>query len=856
MLSLFNSKHSNRCLTFSSRSSFNPIYHIPSTYQHLRLSVRFIVIVGLKNDHLFAQIDRWPKSSLFKIHSHKYSTLCLSPGQISPQKKSQIDQPPGLAYDKVENWTSQVYQHLPFEPDPNLFEKINPLESPSFNKLEEILALSQESPSNNQLCNRLVYLIDNDLHAADELKTEIIKNSINLPSNLQITNHCFNLLINHRDINGYLNWLPLVSSTCLDSSPENSTFSTSETHLNEILKLAPSDITPLLRFLTILTSKNCLNKQIALKSIRHLVRTQSPSKSIEIANKIFFISKPSLGFSQQTDFLHDFFVLQLANQGYLSEALQLLFSNPQEPGSQVDLTKNTISPLTYQVLADQLLTKIKHNSFQLNDPWSSQLDSLIAHWYKNHQPSLSAWLAPNKSNKCQNQVLPSLTKKISKQYLKFSTGNFSHSSIKELFSFLARFKTLIDENQHPKFIKAAQLASELNQLFPLRESFSQLRKLLQTIYPQQGKETQEQFIKSLIFQNQLQVINSQPKSGTTIDNLMPSKYLSYDFKTRPDVTLLWAHSWMIYYQRSGQPRQAIEIFLDYFIPLGCDLKLVGKILTRRSDGFSDSSNPMSFPRNPKHQQLIHPTTGVLTVLYDSILSICPPKLLNLVFQSFLTQHYPSSQSLNNSFTNQSHPTISINHVHRLRPNFTSFRPFVRTYLKNKDVESSLEVLKEMHSACLPNQIIDEGGWIDLLEWCAIHSAGPKSKSEANLSGWGSQRKRKIKGWDGQMKEKLIYLVLRHFLKANSIKLINQTDFLEIQSSNDPVNLLPNLREEAWMSNHSNFLNSQSFKDFCSYNNQFPTLKLLLKIKSGFNHSGNKRGTKFINRLINFKMGKI
>ncbi|KAI7942997.1 hypothetical protein MJO29_012841 [Puccinia striiformis f. sp. tritici] len=802
---------------------------------------------------------------------------------------------PDLAHDKVENWTSRVHADQPFQPDFTLFEPIEPI-SENTAPVQDL-----KSRIDSSLSDRLVYLIRNDPEAAEQLRSEIIKSAINLPTNLQITSHSFDLLFRENNIRSYLAWLPLVAphhlqqASSLDIRPP---ISISEVHLNHILKSSPDDLSSILKFLEILVAKDCYSRHLAFTVIRHLVRTQNPTTTVSAIEKICSTVKKLPSSGELVKSSYDFLVVQLANQGHLSEAVQIFNTSSQQPESG----SNTAFPLTYQVLADQLVSRIKDESLQSRQHWSDMLDNLISRWRVDHKPSLNTWLAKESEYfKPLNLLSPSLTKRISKKYAKVFNNASSVNPevchkiyIEKLGHFTSYFRSLFDQNDHPKFVKAAQLANEIHQILPLRNS---LENILENLH-QSGTEryvgTDEQIIKSFVLEPPHVLCN---KPGQLIEQrtrMCPK----FTFENRSDIIFLWAHSWMIFYHRSRQPKRAIEIFLEYFIPVGCDVKLLNQIrwgprqsesssMDNRTEGSHESStvdHPLSGQQEQRYQKLIHPTVGVLTVLYDSILSICPPKLIPIIFDSFLTQHFHRSKISSSSSPPSGHSMRSINK--RLEPNLGSFRPFVRACLKAKDVDGALRILESMHTHLDKRSTEfggggggerDEGGWIDLLEWCAIQSSGPKPKQFNPHYRWGDLRRKKVNGWDGKTKEELIYLVLQNFflLKFNtfpSLSIQSPTssndsshDFLEthklIRSSeiknNHQSNILEGLKiftiESPLIQSKLKFLIPQSpsthpSQSICLQN--FPSLKLIAKIRYGFRLAKNSKGLKIVDKLLN------
>ncbi|KAA1114788.1 hypothetical protein PGT21_023112 [Puccinia graminis f. sp. tritici] len=797
--------------------------------------------------------------------------------EVKPNSRQEFD----LANDKVENWTSRAHADIPFRPDFTLFEPIEPVDDISQANANDHTVLDLKSRIDTSLSERLVYLIRDDPDAAEQLRSEIIKSGINLPINLKITSHCFDLLFQAHNIASYLEWLPLVSSShlqqasCLDIRPP---ISISEVHLNYILKSIPRKLSSILKFLEILVVKGCFSRHVGFTAIRHLVRTQSPATTISTTEKMCSIIKKQSYSDELIKSCYDFLVVQLANQGHLSEAIDILYTPPQQSNSRYGSGSAKAYPLTYQALADQMISKIKEDSPQSTQNWSRELNRLISRWREADQPSLKLWLA--KKSECLNSLnLPPLTKQISKKYVKVFKNAMSvkpeichQISLEKLDQFITYFRSLSDQNHHPKFVKAAQLANEIHQILPLRNSF---RNIQASLHPHEGSQqegTEEQILKSFILEPPVRLGVKPGQASNQATQLCPK----FTIETRSDIVFLWAHSWMIFYHRSGQPRRAIQIFLDYFIPLGCDVNLINQVRwgpnrdgnpsRTRSDQFTSSNDPTGL----NYQKLIHPTVGVLTVLYDSILSICPPKLIPVVFDSFLTQHFhqPSGPS------SPTHPKLT----KRLEPNLGSFRPFVRACLKAKDVDGALKILESMHihldqlADVKTGGVQDEGGWIDLMEWCAIHSSGPKPKEFDPNYQWGAQRKRKIKGWDGKMKEELIYLVLQKFLvlKFNTIPQPLLTSDIRLKDQHNPQNFLEKSKpnnsvqiskiftvKNPLIQSKLNFLDAPTDPSkstlITSFSSQFPSLKLISKLKYGFYLSKNSNGLKVTNKLLmNYK----
>ncbi|OAV88721.1 hypothetical protein PTTG_11880 [Puccinia triticina 1-1 BBBD Race 1] len=799
-------------------------------------------------------------------------------GRLANQSEPRCSEESDLAHDKVENWNSRAHAHLPFRPDFTLFEPLEPADDPSQANANDHTVLHLKSRVDTSLAERLVYLIRDDPDAAEQLRTEIIKSGINLSSNLKITSHCFDLLFQAQDIASYLEWLPLVASSHLQQTSSldiRPPISISEVHLNYILKSSPNELSSILKFLEILVAKECYSRHIAFTVIRHLVRTQTPATTISATEKICSIIKSSDELIKSS---YDFLVVQLANQGHLSEALEILYTPHQQSDSREGSGSTNAYPLTYQALADQMVSRIKDKSHQTSQNWSGELDRLISRWREVHKPSLNAWLA-KKSQTHNSLNLQPLTKQISKKYVKVFQNaigvkpEICHQiSLEKLDHFTSYFRSLFDQNNHPKFVKAAQLANEIHQFLPLRNSFQDILETLQPHQVAQHEGTEEQILKSFVLNPPVRLGDKpgQPKISAAL--LCPK----FAFEARSDIVFLWAHSWMIFYHRSGQPRRAIQIFLDYFIPVGCDVKLLDQIRwgpngdgspsRTRSNEFRSSTDPT---RHQTYHKLIHPTVGVLTVLYDSLLSICPPKLIPIVFHSFLTQHFhqPSAPS------SATHPKLN----KRLEPNLGSFRPFVRACLKAKDVDGALNVLEYMHTHLgqladvKTGRIQDEGGWIDLLEWCAIHSAGPKPKAFDPSYQWGDQRKRKINGWDGKMKEELVYAVLQKFffLKAHSMPqppvhsdpprrvFLEQSPSGRALSHPNPSNIRHSIqgsriftgKKNALIQSKLTFLDHSSPASSTLISAQFPSLKLISKLKFAFFLAKNSNGSKMTNQLL-------
>ncbi|KAI7943879.1 hypothetical protein MJO28_011407 [Puccinia striiformis f. sp. tritici] len=770
---------------------------------------------------------------------------------------------PNLAHDKVENWTSRVHANQPFQPDFTLFEPIEPM-SANTAPVQDL-----KSRIDSSLSDRLVYLIQNDPEAAEQSRSEIIKSAINLPTNLQITSHSFDLLFRgkqHQILSG-------MASTL---------------HLNHILKSSPNDLVSIVKFLEILVAKDCYSRHLAFTVIRHLVRTQNPTTTISAIRKICLTVKKLPSPGELIKSSYDFLVVQLANQGHLSEAIQVFSTSSQEP----KCSSNKAFPLTYQVLADQLVSRIKDESLQSRQHWSDMLDSLISRWRVDHNPSLNVWLA-KKSEYPEplNLLPPSLTKQISKKYAKLFNKASSVNPevchqiyVEKLEHFTSYFRSLFDQNDHPKFVKAAQLANKIHQIIPLRNSLENILEKLHQSGTERYVGTDEQIIKSFVLEPPHVLCDKPGQLVNQRTKLCPK----FTFENRSDIVFLWAHSWMIFYHRSRQPRRVIEIFLEYFIPIGCDVKLLNQIrwgpkqsdsssIDNRSKESSTVDHPLPEQQEQKYQKLIHPTVGVLTVLYDSILSICPPKLIPIIFDSFLTQHFhPSEISSSLSSSPFGHSMRSINK--RLEPNLGSFRPFVRACLKAKDVDGALKILESMHTY-LDKKLNqsggggeqDEGGWIDLLEWCAIHSSGPKPKQFNPNYRWGDLRRKKLNGWDGKMKEDLIFLVLQNFflLKFNtfpSLAIQHSThDFLENHrvvcssemKNNHQSNILEGLKiftiKNPLIQSKLKFLIPESSSThpsqyICLQN--FPSLKLIAKIRYGFRLAQNSKGLKIVDKLLN------
>ncbi|KAI9614900.1 hypothetical protein H4Q26_009298 [Puccinia striiformis f. sp. tritici PST-130] len=543
--------------------------------------------------HLPGPVD-FPSSrhySIVKIH--------LAPPSLGLEPNSSVDtsmaQPgsseePDLAHDKVENWTSRVHANQPFQPDFTLFEPIEPL-SASTAPVQDL-----KSRIDSSLSDRLVYLIQNDPEAAEQLRSEIIKSAINLPTNLQITSHSFDLLFRENNIRSYLEWLPLVAphhlqqASSLDIRPP---ISISEVHLNHILKSSPNDLALIVKFLEILVAKDCYSRHLAFTVIRHLVRTQNPTTTVSAIEKICSTVRKLPSPSELIKSSYDFLVVQLANQGHLAEAIQVFSASSQEP----KCSSNKAFPLTYQVLADQLVSRIRDESVQSRQNWSDMLDSLISRWRVDHNHSLDTgvnciWLARKSEYlKPLNLLPPSLTKQISKKYAKlFSKASSVNPEVcyqiyvEKLGHFTSYFRSLFNQNDHPKFVKAAQLANKIHQILPLRNSLENILEKLHQSGTEQYVGTDEQIIKSFVLEPP-HVLCDKPGNQDGDRN-----------------------------------------FLEYFIPIGCDVKLLNQIRwgpkhsdsssihnrSRESHESSTVDHPLSEQQERKYQKLIHPTVGVLT----------------------------------------------------------------------------------------------------------------------------------------------------------------------------------------------------------------------------------------------------
>ncbi|PLW21344.1 hypothetical protein PCANC_21951 [Puccinia coronata f. sp. avenae] len=142
------------------------------------------------------------------------------------RRQMSINSPPASAWSKstprrpqVKNWTSGAYAHLPFRPNLTLFEPVEATaDNTSRTKAHDHNVLDLKSRLDTSLFERLVYLIPDDRNAAEQLRTEIIENGINLPMNLQITSHCFDLLFQANNIPSCLGWLPLVAACHLEQA--------------------------------------------------------------------------------------------------------------------------------------------------------------------------------------------------------------------------------------------------------------------------------------------------------------------------------------------------------------------------------------------------------------------------------------------------------------------------------------------------------------------------------------------------------------------------------------------------------------------------------------------------------------
>lgn len=779
-----------------------------------------------------------------------------------------------IASDNVEDWTSPKYAHLPFRPDFSLFEPLEQIDHVVLEK-ENILDDSILNHNTNvALCERLVDLIKTDLIAADELRLHISNHRIELPADQNIIQHCFGLLMRSKDVHGYLEWINIIPDSELQRMISKERDSIFDQHLKQILCLIPSSFATIRRFFETLVLKGCLTNRLIRTTVSHLVRTQPPQSVLEFhydaVRKICDLSTNSsnpdvfLGLCTK---LYNHTILQLANQRHLSEAIELV-NESWNPVPDSPPFRKKISPSTYRVLADQLLLLVADEQGSGRTDWSHHLERVLSSWNLSNPIGLESWLTSSDSV----SQLPSgsrLTHKVSRSYPQYldqtatllSDGTHRIQDLADTTHRLVLYlKTVLSRGNHVKFVKSSHIANVIQKMLSLGGSFEEASRRCGYCGLH---EDEEQYLKSLVFDDdQLRLfLNKVHTTGESLE-FENQLLLPISVKFQSDVILLWAHSWMIYYQRNKQYARVIDIFLQYFIPLGVDREILNP---SRSEAASSS---IDIDIQTSSVPLIHPTTGVLTVLYDSILHTRPTKSASSILRSFLRQIPPSSTSnsyrtagtvLENAGLSSTQIGSSIR-SNRLQPNSASFQPFIRAFLRVGDVEKALNLLIEMQQyICVSSNELnpEEGVWIDLLEWCASQSAGPMtgctSRGDRN---WGLNRKRKRLGWSGEMKERLVYSVLERFVQQD--QRINRPipDMYQPSSSINPSNLIPKL-----YSQHSHFIDfyldqlhwhTLHKKDLGS--SSYLGLKLLKRIQAGFQVCGNRRGTKILDRLLCWRKG--
>ncbi|KAH9822594.1 hypothetical protein DFH28DRAFT_949173 [Melampsora americana] len=778
-----------------------------------------------------------------------------------------------IASDKVEDWTSQKYAHLPFLPDFSLFEPLEQIDNLVTRK-ESILTDSILNHNTNvALCERLVYLIETDLVAAEELRLHISNHHIALPAHQNIIQHCFGLLMHSKDVQGYLEWINIIPDSELQRLVSKERDSIFDQHLKQILSLIPSSLTTIQQFFETLMLKGCLTNRLIRTTVSHLVRSQSPQTVLEfyyeavrkMCDQSADLSEPDRFLGLCTK-LFNHTILQLANQRHLSEAMKLV-NEFWNPGPESPVFRKRLSPSTYRVLADQLLSRVADEQGSKRDNWSEHLERIFSSWNLSDPIGLESWLSSSENLSKLPHGSP-LTHKVSRSHSPYldqtvsslcdgtnrtrNLGDTTHRLVLYL-------RTVLSHGNHVKFVKSSHIANVIQKMVSLGGSFEEASRKYGYCEPH---ENEEQYLRSLVFDHaKLQLfLNKVHSAGQSLE-FEDQLLLPMSTKFRSDLILLWAHTWMIYYQRNKQYARVIEIFLQYFIPLGVDCEMLKK---------SQADGSIKLDIQTTSVPLIHPTTGVLTVLYDSILHTQPSKSASSILSSFLQHISPSSTSTSDQPEGSTARGIeSLVVSHRLKPNSASFQPFMRAFLRVGDVERALNVLIEMQrSICIRSEDdlnSEEGGpWIDLLEWCASQSGGRINSNDR--SNWGIDRKRKRLGWNGEMKERLVYSVLERLIREEEVERNgNLKDRIEphlvlSSSSNsmiNPISLIPKLylKHSDLIDDWLHELRSSTTlkkKGFCLKLN----LKLLHRIRSGFRSCGNRRGRKVMERLIKWRIGKL
>ncbi|KAI9612687.1 hypothetical protein H4Q26_007844 [Puccinia striiformis f. sp. tritici PST-130] len=140
--------------------------------------------------------------------------------------------------------------------------------------------------------------------------------------------------------------------------------------------------------------------------------------------------------------------------------------------------------------------------------------------------------------------------------------------VEKLGHFTSYFRSLFNQNDHPKFVKAAQLANKIHQILPLRNSLENILEKLHQSGTEQYVGTDEQIIKSFV--------------------LEPPHVLCD--KPGCDVKLLNQIRWGPKHSDSSSIHNRL----------------------RESHESSTVDHPLSEQQERKYQKLIHPTVGVLT----------------------------------------------------------------------------------------------------------------------------------------------------------------------------------------------------------------------------------------------------
>ncbi|KAG0139839.1 hypothetical protein CROQUDRAFT_69856 [Cronartium quercuum f. sp. fusiforme G11] len=885
-----------RCRPFQLRSAGLPVTSVLQAHSNglgnelrLRLATEIDLAKSSKRVSLSKIYARCSSSLVYGTPSHLAPTTTSAPltanttsntykGTQGASFFGSRDDHISIVEDKVENWSSDKYAQHPFQPDFTLFEPIE--------KFEETTAdqSCQEDHSSKLnasavLCERLVYLIEEDEVAAEEFKSNLLKNRIDLPPHRKINQHCFNILLRKNDIHRYLEWLDIIPDSSLQSSSRSGIIF--ENHLNHILRLCPQKLNTVWAFFDRIMTKGCLTDSLIRSTVSHLVRTQSPQVVLQFYRKTLQkMCHRSASLKQPPQILtacgqlHNHTILQLANQKYLTEALDLFNDRRDQTHNLIEFPK-TISPSTYRVLADQLSWRLVNGPQVDTGVWSDQLEQVLLKWKSSHPISFERWVSSSESflrvphgSIMKHKVSRSRQRSLSSRSLAHGRSPWQdpNHTTHRLVLYL---RTILSQTDHAKFIKSSHIAENIGRLSPvgsLGGSFDGATKPLDYL---ETYENEEQYLKALVFDNTAfqSFLSNAHAAGKVLEH---EDYLlgSRAVKFQGDVILVWAHCWMIFYQRSRQYERVIDTFLRYFVPLGVDPAILGAKRSIHQPSPLDSTISTSIP-------LIHPTTGVLSVLYDSILRSSPAKSASTVFHCFLRSLPDSSTSTPcqtstpheiKPFSTRRNAQESQLVSRRLQPNSSSFQPFVRAFLRIGDVEKALRLLIEMHLRLYtsPDRLMpDEGAWIDLLEWCASQSAGPVRRSSfIENRNWGIQRKQKRLGWSGEMKERLVYSVLERLLSTgHSVSLVGDprsiSNIIEPTRSICPRALIPQLYAQ-----HQNYMNSflrqvnwDQLHLGPSPNLAFPTLKLLSRVKAGFESCGNRRGAKILNRLVSWRKGE-